>query len=190
MSGRLGRTVWIVSKTSATGSLSAAVAARRGFTLFEILLVLLLIMGILSVFVVNMDVAFRQEDEISVEDAFWDAAREARLQALYTRRPVSLLFNEEEYAFELRQTGGPVGSFPIGLGRNGVPLRVQFVQERPSSEYVLLRGEIQDTRPIAEAVFYPDGTCTTFWVELRSAQERWHIRIDPWSGAELLKVKE
>lgn len=175
-----------MTRTSATGRFSS----RGGFTLLEILLVLLLILGITSLFVVNIGVVFRDQDEATVEDAFWQAAREARLQALYSRRPVSLYFDPEEYAFHLHQSGTSIGSYPIGLRGDAEPIRVQFVQERPRTEYVLLRGELVTTQPIAEAVFFPDGTCNSFWVELASARERWHIRIDPWSGAELLKVRE
>lgn len=171
--------------TSATGK------GRGGFTILEILLVLLLLIGISSIFVANIDLLFREQDEVTVENAFWETSREARLHALYTRRAVVVHYDEDESAFVLMSGGEVVRSFPAaGQTRDGDPISVEFVQERPRNELILVRGQVVDTRPVEQVVFYPDGTCTQFWVELAVGSERRQIRIDPWTGAEMLAADE
>ncbi len=172
----------IVIRTSATGK-----RPRAGFTILEILLVLFLVAMIGTLFVVNIDSAFRDQEEATVEHAFWQASREARLQALFTRRPVTLVYDVESLAFKLLSGGASIGSYPAaGVTRAGDRITVQFVQERASSELILLRGRLVNTRPIDQVVFYPDGSCTSFWVELHFGIETRQIRIDPWTGAEML----
>lgn len=172
--------------TSETGK-----GRKSGFTLLEILLVLLLLVGISSLFVANIDVVFREEDEASVENAFWEASREARLQALYSRRPVIMRYDMEEGAFFIGGSTGGARSFAAsGKTREGQPIQVNFVQERPRNEAVLIRGQLIDTRPLDQVVFYPDGTCTSFWLEIAVGDSRRQIRIDPWTGAEMLTAVE
>lgn len=168
--------------TSATGKRS-----RAGFTILEILLVLFLIAAIGTLFVVNIDSALRDQEEATVERAFWDASHEGRLQALYKRQPVVLRYDVESAVFDLSSRGASIATFPAAaVTGEGTPITVQFVQERPSSELVLIRGRLVDTQPIEEVVFYPDGSCTSSWVELHYGSETRQIRIDPWTGAEML----
>lgn len=151
------------------------------------MLVLFLIALIGTLFVVNVDSALRAQDESTVENAFWEASREARLQALLNRRPVVLFYDEEESAFQLVSGGARIASFPgSGVTRDGDPIRVEFVQERPSNQLVLIRGELVDTRPIERVAFYPDGSSTSFSVEFFYGNQRRQIRIDPWTGAHML----
>lgn len=144
-----------------------------------------------TIFVVNIDSALRDQEESTVEHAFWDASREARLQALYNRRPVTLVYDEEGSAFELISGNASIGSFSAAATtKAGDPISVRFVQQRASNEMVLVRGDLVDTRPIDQVVFYPDGSCTSFWVELEFGSDTRQIRIDPWTGAELLAEEE
>jgi type II secretory pathway pseudopilin PulG len=167
---------------SATGN-----SRQAGFTIVEILLVLLLIVGISSLFVANIDYVFRQQEETTVENAFWDASREARLHAQLNRRPVTLYYDREQGAFVMQSGGAPIRSFPaITETRDGRRIEVDFVQERSRNEMVLIRGQLIDSRPIEQVVFYPDGTSTQFWIELAVGADRRQIRIDPWTGAEML----
>lgn len=171
---------------SATGKRSSG-----GFTILEILLVLFLIAMVGTIFVVNIDSLLRDQEEATVEKAFWNASREARLQALFKRSPVSLAYDAENDVFNLAHSGAVIDSFPAaGVTRTGEEITVEFVQQRASTEMVLLRGELVDTRPIDQVVFYPDGSCTSFWVQLNYGSDSRQIRIDPWTGAEMLPQEE
>lgn len=182
MCSPLARTAWTVTKTSATGK-----RRRSGFTILEVLLVLFLIAMIGTLFVVNIDSALRDQEESTVENAFWEASREARLQALLKRRPVIMYYDHEESVFRLVSGGESVADFDArGVTRDGDAITVEFVQERASSDLVLIRGELIDTRPVEQVVFYPDGSSSSFSVELRFGSERRQIRIDPWTGAQML----
>lgn len=178
----LVRTVSTVTKTSATGK-----GRRGGFTILEMMLVLFLIAMIGTLFVVNVDSALRDQGESTVENAFWEASREGRLQALLTRRPVVLEYDQETASFQLVSGGAVIGTYPgAGVTRDGAPITVEFVQERPTSELVLIRGQLVDTRPVEQVVFYPDGSSTSFSVEFSFGAERRQIRIDPWTGVQML----
>lgn len=167
---------------SATGK-----AGRAGFTILEILLVFFLIALIGTVLIVNIDSVLRDQDEATVERAFWDASREARLQSLLTRQPVVLTYDFENSYFNIRTASGSLAQFPANaVTQSGDPITIRFVQERPKSELVLIRGRLIDTYPIEEVIFYPDGSCTSFWVEVESGGNVRQIRIDPWTGAEML----
>lgn len=163
--------------------------ASFGFTIIEILLVLALMTGIMTLFVANVGMVFRDQNEVTVEYAFWTASRETRLQAMLSKRPVSLRYDEEKGAFVMEMDGSVLRAFPArGTTADGREISIQFVQERPRTELVVVRGRLIDTRPIGHVVFYPDGTCTSFWLEIAWGGERHQIRIDPWTGAEMLTL--
>ena len=153
-----------------------------------------MVIGLIAVmttlFVVNFNVIFQEEERITAEDAFWEAARESRLQALLSRRPVILRFDEEASAFvmAMEQEGEGLRRFPVhALTHDGREILVRFVQERPRSELILIRGQLIDTRPIDQVVFFPDGSATSFWLEIEVGGERRQVRVDPWTGAEMLE---
>ncbi len=170
---------------------SKAVGFRSGFTILEILLVLGLIAIITTLFVMNFNVVFQEEEEITAENAFWTAAREARLESLLRKKPVVLWYDEEETSFVMAAGdggGSVIRRFPVhALTHDGREILVRFVQERPRSELILIRGQLIDTRPIDQVVFYPDGSATSFWLEMEVGGERRQIRVDPWTGAEMLE---
>lgn len=172
-------------------TISATGKSRCGFTILEVLLVLVIAVAITGLFVANIDSLFRERDEVSVEAAFWETSREARLHAQLTRRPVTVRYDSEEGGFVMESRGEVVRSFPASAETyDGAPIAVEFVQERPRTELVLVRGQLIDTRPIEQVVYYPDGTCTQFWVEFAVGNDRRQIRIDPWTGAQMLVAKE
>ena len=157
------------------------------FTILEVLLVIFLIALIGTIFVVNIDSLLRDQEEASVERAFWEASHKARMQALFLRRPVSLFFDEENTAFQLVSGETLIETFPAkGTTQTGDPITVQFVQQRASNEMILIRGRLVDTQPIGQVSYYPDGSCTNFWLELHFGGETRQIRVDPWTGAKML----
>jgi len=182
MSFHLGRTVSKAMMTSETGKI------RTGaFTVLEVLLVLFLIALLGTIFVVNIDNLLRDREEASVERAFWDASHKARMQALFLRKPVSLFFDEENSAFQMISEGNLLETFPArNTTATGDPITVHFVQQRASNELILIRGQLIDNQPIAQVSYYPDGSCTSFWLQLDFAGESRQIQVDPWTGAEML----
>src|SRR5690625_7932680 len=89
----------MVSKAMMTSETGKRVSGA--FTILEVLLVIFLIALIGTIFVVNIDSLLRDQEEASVERAFWEASHKARMQALFLGRPVSLFFDEENTAFTL-----------------------------------------------------------------------------------------
>lgn len=165
--------------------------SRAGFTILELLLVLVLIIGITSLFVANFDQIFREKENSSVENAFWKASREANLEALYSRRPVSVFFDEEVGEFVMSRLGEAIKTFPASTEtQDGRAIHVSFVQPRPGNSQILIGGRAVDTQSIDQVVFYPDGTCTAFSLEIGVGADRRRIQIDPWTGAEMLAAKE
>ncbi len=163
---------------------------RAGFTILEMLLVLIVVVGIGGLFVTNFDRLFREAEDASVENAFWQASQEARLEALYSRRPISVFFDEERAAFVMANLGVEIREFPAATETaDGRLVDVAFVQQRPGDRQVLIGGRAVDTWPIDQVVFYPDGTCTPFSLEIAVGPDRRRIRVDPWTGAEMLGMQ-
>src|SRR5690606_7983043 len=107
------------------------------------------------------DRLFREAEDASVESAFWEASQEARLEALYSRQPISVYFDEERAAFVMTNLGEEIREFPATTETaDGRRIDVAFVQQRPGGRQVLIGGRAVDTWPIGQIVFYPDGTCT------------------------------
>ena len=168
-------------------TISVTGKSRSGFTILEMLLVLIVVVGIGGLFVTNFDRLFREAEDASVESAFWTASQEARLEALYSRQPISVFFDEERAAFVMASLGEEIRVFPAATETaDGRAIDVAFVQRRPGDRQVLIGGRAVDTWPIDQIVFYPDGTCTAFSLEIAVGADRRRIQIDPWTGAEML----
>ncbi|TVR50722.1 MAG: prepilin-type N-terminal cleavage/methylation domain-containing protein [Puniceicoccaceae bacterium] len=162
-------------------------APVRGFTLVEIILVVAMIGLFVSLLVVNYETLLRRGPMQTVEETFWRATREARQRALFQRQPQRVVFDEEAHAFIIRSPGGD-RNFRLDRGRwpADMEAEVTFFQDLPEDGYRLIRGELVRQRPIPQVVFYPDGSCTPFEVRLEVGDSSRSIRIDPWTGAELL----
>ncbi|MFT3829539.1 MAG: prepilin-type N-terminal cleavage/methylation domain-containing protein [Opitutaceae bacterium] len=165
---------------------AAGARRRRGFTLFEVLLVIALIAVAGTMFLVSVESLGRSSPADEFEGAFWRALAQGRERALATRRTVELRWNEEARVFVL---SGLAGATTVGIESKEKPelFGATFTEEVAANDFVLVRGELVTRRATPMVRLFPDGTCQPFQVELAFGENnRRRITIDPWTGAEML----
>ncbi len=159
---------------------------RRGFTLIEILLVLALI-GLVSSIFIGGSAALLDDKTASPEQQFWKACAEARREALMDQRSVLLTYDPKQRAL-LVADGGRVTPFPV---KGPDDLMIDFhPPASESSSSILIGGTLVETQPLATVVFYDDGTCTPFRVQLRAKGSAHLLSIDPWTCAPVLAASD
>jgi len=162
-----------------------------GFTLIELLLTIALIGLLSTMFVWNINSMLEQGEIETLENTFWDSVEIAKRDSVFNRKPYTLRFNEDDFAFEL-VSGEEIQKFVVDTSDFGgdTDIEVEFQEDMPENGAILIGGQKVTTREIEEVRFFPDGTCTPFGVSLRIADFQTDIRIDPWTGAELTPVME
>jgi prepilin-type N-terminal cleavage/methylation domain-containing protein len=163
-------------------------AVRRGFTLFEVLLVVAVIGLFSAIFIANLDSFLRQSEVELLESAFWQAAREARLQATARREPVALRYDAEEQAFVV--SGREERRFRVSLPDlpPGLEPRVVFSLPLPKNGLRMVRGELIDRQETDWVTYFGDGSNQPFTVEFVWGRAERSVEIDPWTGVELVSV--
>lgn len=156
-------------------------AARGGFTLLEVLIVIALIGILTAALVVGGGRLLNTEPDTPTE-IFWKAVSEARRYALLNRTDVHLAFDAEKRAFNARTIEGSQ-TFPVpGQG----DLQIEFLSTQRTGGTVLIGGTLVETQPLRSITFFEDGTCTPFRAQLRSGSAVQVIAIDPWTCAPVL----
>jgi prepilin-type N-terminal cleavage/methylation domain-containing protein len=158
---------------------------QRAFTLLEILLVIGLI-GLLAGVLVGGSARLLADRPVTVEAVFWEAAANARRQALQQDRAVSLRYDARERAFVATTVGSEL-RFPVPAGE----VKVDFLPaSNPSGAgLVLIAGSLVDTRTIPAVTFYADGTCSPFRVQIATGGPARTLAIDPWTCAPALPAQ-
>lgn len=140
-----------------------------------------------TLFVVTAESLGRATPADDLEATFWKAMAEARSQALGTRRPAEVRFDEESTSFFVRFNGGETPfKAPTESLASGEKIRVVLTEDRASNELILIRGEAITTRPVAAVKVFPDGTCQPFNIEFHAGDKTHRVKIDPWTGAAML----
>ncbi len=155
-------------------------AVSSAFTLLEILLALALI-GLLGGLVVTGANRLLAQGPVSAEDVFWKAVTEARKYALLRGQEVRLAYEAKSKTFEATTSEGS-RKFPVPFDGE---LTIDFLSASSAGRStVLIGGTLVETRPMPFVTFYPDGTCSSFRVQLRSrGGEPRYLQIDPWTCA-------
>jgi prepilin-type N-terminal cleavage/methylation domain-containing protein len=161
--------------TSATGE-------PRGFTLVEILLALALV-GLLSWIFVGGSTALLASEDSSPDDQFWKACGLARKAALTSQHDVLLSFDPKAKGFVLDDAGSKT-TIPV-KGDKDLVIDLHPAPSETSS-LTLIGGTVVDTSQLAAAVFYSDGTCTNFRVQIRNTLGAHMLAVDPWTCAPML----
>ena len=158
---------------------------QRAFTLLEILLVIGLI-GLLAGVLVSGSARLLADSPVTVEAVFWEAAANARRQALQQDSAVSLRYDARERAFVATTVGSEL-RFPVPAGE----VKVDFIPaSNPSGAgLVLIAGSLVDTRTIPAVTFYADGTCSPFRVQIATGGPARTLAIDPWTCAPALPAQ-
>lgn len=158
---------------------------RRGFTLFEVLLVIALIAVAGTMFLVSVESLGRSSPADAFEGAFWRALAQGRERALATRRTVELRWDEEAKAFVLSGLAGDT-QVPVGGEAAGKDCAATFSEEVAANDFILVRGALVTRRPARAVRLFPDGTCQPFAIEFELGTYKRRVVIDPWTGAEML----
>lgn len=165
-------------------------ARRRGFTLFEALLVIALMAVATTMFLVSVESLGRSSPADELEGAFWRATAQARELALSSRRTVELRWDEEGRVFVLAG-GGKEARVGIESEADAESFGATFSEEVAANDFILVRGELVTRRAVPAVRFFPDGTCQAFAVELAFGENsRRKVVVDPWTGAEMLSTEE
>jgi prepilin-type N-terminal cleavage/methylation domain-containing protein len=158
----------------------------RGFTLLEILLVLALV-GLIGAMLVGGMVRLFSDDHPSADEVFWQACRSAQKLASLSEREVSLRFDQP--GKKLAWTNGQENGEAV-FDLAGGEVSVQFLQTQQGAALILIAGQVVETQEVPRVLFYPDGTCSAFRVQLRVGNGARQIMIDPWTCAPVLEKKE
>lgn len=152
-----------------TEMLPPAVRPRRGFTLLEMLVVLLLIS--IAVTAVSMTIA-RSLESARVNAASRDLAAALR----YTRGQAIVKGQEQVIQFNLRNWSYTVPGRPVRTLPKGMELRVRTAAEEQIDD---------DTWGMR---FYPDGASTGGRLTIIRGPREWHINVS-WLTGEVRTVE-
>ncbi|HLP01262.1 MAG TPA: prepilin-type N-terminal cleavage/methylation domain-containing protein [Opitutaceae bacterium] len=180
---------WADGAGECRGRAPAAARRRRGFTLFEVLLVIALVAVAGTMFLVSVESLGRSSPADEFEGAFWRALAQGRERALATRRTVELRWDADTKAFVLSGLAGET-TVPVGGETAGKDCAATFSEEVAANDFILVRGALVTRRPARTVRLFPDGTCQPFAVEFELGTYKRRVVIDPWTGAEMLGADE
>lgn len=154
---------------------------RGGFTLIELMVVVGLI-ALLAGVLITGSTRLLADRPVTVEQVFWQALEDARKEALVEQREVRLRYDADRKALVATSLAGS-RAFPLPPGE----VQLEFLAPAPSSSNVILIGGLLvETQPLASVVFFDDGTCSPFRVQIRTGGPARILTIDPWTCAEIL----
>jgi prepilin-type N-terminal cleavage/methylation domain-containing protein len=159
---------------------------RAGFTLLEILLVIALIALMGTIFIGGSQ-AMLTDKAKSLDDQFWQATAQARKTALEDRQSVILSYDAKSRAFVMAD-GLRKASLPV-TGPDDLVIDFHPAQVQSGSE-VLVGGTLVETQAMSSVIFYNDGTCTAFRVQIRANNDAHLLSIDPWTCAPILSASD
>ncbi len=164
--------------------------SRRGFTLFELLLVLALIGLFSSVFVINVASLMKDGEMETLERAYWRAVETARTGAVFKQQAHFLEWDPKGNRF-LVISAGAAQEFPVEIESPGkLEIEVLFEEIAPENSYVLIAGKLVAKREIVKVGFFPDGTCSPYEVSMKIADFETRFQMDPWTGVQLVNPNE
>lgn len=150
---------------------------RRGFTLLEILLVLLLLGLLGSVLIGGAASLLKSASEQDPEAALLVLFQKVRGEAVASNTVIDLVQLPEDEGF--LWGADEVEALPLVEGGTRVRLiRAEFAGAS------LIGGQLQET-PVDRVRFYPDGSCDPVRVEVRRGEVRRVYAIDPWTASPL-----
>lgn len=180
--------------------LPSTVSHARGFTLLEILLAVAIV-GLIASVLVSGAGRLIGDQAVAPNDVFWKAVQEARKTALKSGKEIRLKFQKDKRRFILVDGTAPAVLAADGFTREETPLKVFPVPAAggelavdflaPASKggggsAILVGGVLLETRTVAHAAFFPDGTCSPFRAQFMRGGGASVLAIDPWTCAQVL----
>jgi prepilin-type N-terminal cleavage/methylation domain-containing protein len=138
--------------------------ARRGFTLWELTMVLL-IMSIAATLAVPAFARLGAEKPANTADALLGLLHDARKAAIDFNVTTTLRLDPKSLRYEV-DTSGVIGSGALARGTLDLGMSQTLESDDPRLVYV----------------FAPTGAAFADTVELRGGPKQLTIRVDPWSG--------
>ena len=185
---------WTAEKNAESVKMRAS-----GFTLLEILLSLAII-ALLSGALIGLSVHLLNDQPVSADEVFWKAVQEARKAALKAEHEMRLKFDPQKKAFLIVDGLAPAVLGPDGITRvEETPLKelpvpsattgdvtVEFLSAQKGGNTILVGGMLLESQPIPFVVFYSDGNCTAFRVQITRNGAVHQLSVDPWTCAPIL----
>ncbi|AHF93044.1 hypothetical protein OPIT5_25375 [Opitutaceae bacterium TAV5] len=154
----------------------ARVGPAGGFTLIEILLVIMLMALVTSVMITGSNALFNSSQNEDPEEAMLSLLQKVRMQAVEDSTPLDLVTVDEGqtwfYGDNHEMTMPVVDGVKVGL-------------IKAEGANAILLGGIMEETPVTTLRFYPDGTCDPVRVQIQRGRERRVLVIDPWTCAAL-----
>lgn len=154
---------------------------RRGFTLIEVVLVLMLIAMLGSVLIGGAMSILKSTKEEDPEAALLTLMQKLRGEAVESGQMVEMVQLADDKGFLWGAEG--VETLPL---REGGP-RVRLIKPEFGGAS-LIAGQMEET-PLERMRFYPDGSCDPARVQVRKGDTRRVFAIDPWTAAPLPEGK-
>ena len=156
------------------------VRTAGGFTLLEVLLVLVLIGGATVLFVLNADKVIEPRPMAELEKAFQRAQSEGRWRAVEDRKTYRLVWDKEGQRFVLLDRA-VVSNYPIeGLEGKPSKMNATFFYQVP-----LTKGaSFQDSSWYqADSInLFPNATSPPFKVRLEAGSRQLELEVEPFTG--------
>ena len=155
---------------------------KRGFTLLEVLLAIVLVGTAWAIFAFNMDTVLYKDPLAELESSFVLAQTEGRMIAFEDRESVELSWDDKAKRFVLLRSA-VIGSYAVeGLeGEAGeIDLQATFFLQEP--RYKGESFENPDWFEVESIVLYPDATSTLFKVVLEEGNRKREITVEPFTG--------
>jgi len=159
---------------------------RSGFTLLEVLITLALIALLTGVLVVGTNRLLSDRPK-SADELFWTAAGKVRQDALLNNREVRLSLDAKTHEF-VAYSEGVETRYPF-VGKATAELEFLAAKTAGDSSAILVGGNVVETQTIPFVMFYRDGTCSPFRVQLKSRNGVRVLEIDPWTCAPMLTAQ-
>lgn len=171
---------------SETGRAGQRLDCQAGFSLFELLLALFLLVLATMVTVVSFEGILGRDQTRSAEAVLKDAITDARFEALKAGQRIALYFDPARSALVASQGADELFVYTVGTASEGesaetVKIQFYFIEPREGT-----RGFALDqarSEPVSAVYFDPDRSSTPFIAEIQTEGQTTHrIAFDPFSN--------
>jgi prepilin-type N-terminal cleavage/methylation domain-containing protein len=161
-------------------------ASRAAFTMLELLMALAIIALLAGVLISGSSQALSSQ-AASVDEVFWKAVQTARKTALKSGLEVHLTFaDDKEKGKEFVVDDGTTKQELLVPPASADTLEVSFLPPQKGGNSILVAGVAVETQTLSPIIFYADGTCTPFRLQVSRRGGAHALAIDPWTCAPIL----
>ena len=153
---------------------------KRGFTLLEVLLTIVLIGSVWVIFAVNMGTLLDKDAMTELESSFVLAQTEGRMLAFENRQSLEMMWDVKSSQFVL-MAPAIVSSYPIeDIDLEQFKLKATFFMQEPT-----YKGESFSNPSwyeVDSVMLYSDATSAPFKVRLEDGKRTRELIIEPFTG--------